>query len=168
MRVPGVGGPREVLAVAVAALEDAGLRIEAVAPVSTTRPIGPSLRSYANGAAIVSTELSPIDLLAELQHIERIFGRKQRGQRWRARPLDLDIILWSGGAWHSPGLTIPHTAFRQRDFVLRPAAAIAGDWRDPVTGLTPCHLHARLTRPVPLRRCAAGRALSSVGRATDF
>ncbi|MFZ1477725.1 MAG: 2-amino-4-hydroxy-6-hydroxymethyldihydropteridine diphosphokinase, partial [Sphingorhabdus sp.] len=41
---------------------------------------------------------------------------------------------------------VPHTAFRERRFVLCPAAEIAGDWRDPLTGLTLHQLTARLTR----------------------
>ena len=64
-----------------------------------------------------------------------------------ARVLDLDIILWSGGCHASPGLVIPHISFRGRRFVLHPARSIAGDWRDPVTGLRVRHLCARLTRP---------------------
>jgi 2-amino-4-hydroxy-6-hydroxymethyldihydropteridine diphosphokinase len=57
--------------------------------------------------------------------------------------LDLDIVLWSGGAWSSPDLTVPHIAFRERGFVLDPAAAIAPAWRDPVSGLTLRQLAAR-------------------------
>ncbi len=78
--------------------------------------------------------------------IERVFGRDRRGQRWRSRTLDLDIVLWSGGTWYGPRLAIPHPLFRQRDFVLRPAAQIAPDWRDPVSGLTLRQLAARAVR----------------------
>ena len=89
-------------------------------------------------------------MLAALQALEHRFGRtraQRRGQRWRARALDLDIILWSGGASHSRDLTIPHREMRGRDFVLRPAVAIARDWRDPVSGLSLAQLAARLSRP---------------------
>lgn len=92
-------------------------------------------------------------MLAKLKQIEREFGRgRRRGQRWQARVLDLDIILWSGGIVASPALQIPHPAFRQRRFVLDPASAIAGDWRDSVTNLSLRQLQARLTRPRPLTR----------------
>ena len=60
--------------------------------------------------------------------------------------------LWSGGPYVDRSLTIPHPLFRERDFVLGPASAIAPHWRDPVTGLTLRQLHARLTRKGPLRR----------------
>ena len=152
MRVPGVGSPRSVLLAVREALERNDLHIEAFAPIIDSAPVGPSLRRYANGAAIIATELSPPALLVQLQRIESEFGRRRQGQCWRARQLDLDIILWSGGAWRDSGLTIPHSAFRDRRFVLQPAAAIAPDWRDPVTGLSIKAINTRLTRPRPLPR----------------
>ena len=146
------GRPARVLDAALAALADAGLVIEAAAPVLTSAPLGPSLRRYANGAALVVSELMPDELLHALKQIERQFGRRSGGQRWTSRVLDLDLVLWSGGAWSSPGLTIPHAAFRERDFVLAPAAALAPQWRDPLSGLSLRQLKARLTRPRPVPR----------------
>ena len=158
MRVPGVGGPRQVLAAALAALAAEGVRVEASSPVIATAPLGPSLRRYANAATLVATPLEPPQLLALLQHTERRFGRRRRGRPWRARPLDLDIVLWSGGAWSDGSLTIPHPRYRSRQFVLAPAAAVAPDWRDPLTALTLSHLRTRLTRPrrVPSERPWSG------------
>jgi len=134
----------------MAALAADGLAVQARAPVITSRPVGPSLRTYANSAVILTSQLDPPALLARLQAIEQAFGRRRRGQAWSARVLDLDIVLWSGGCWTSPGLTLPHRQFRRRSFVLAPACAIAGTWRDPASGLTIRQLHARLTRPRPL------------------
>ena len=121
-------------------------------PIISSAPVGPSQRTYANAAAIVASPLTPPALLARLHEIEVHFGRERRGQRWRARVLDLDIILWSGGIWAEdcPALSIPHPAMRIRGFVLAPAAMIAPDWRDPVTGLTIRQLQSRFTRPKPL------------------
>ncbi len=125
--------------------------------IFATPAMGAAQRSFANAALVLESELAPTALLAALKRMEREFGRR-RGQRWGDRVLDLDIILWSGGRWvsagRSGGLTIPHPAFAQRRFVLDPAANIAPDWRDPVSGLTIAHLQARLTRPRPLLRGA--------------
>lgn len=148
------GPPERVLAAALDALAQAGITVEAAAPVIRSAPIGPSLRRYANGAVLVTSELLPIELLAALKGIERQFGRRPGGQRWGSRVLDLDIVLWSGGAWSSPGLTVPHAAFRSRDFVLGPAAALAPGWRDPLTGLSLRQLKARLTRRARIRKRA--------------
>jgi 2-amino-4-hydroxy-6-hydroxymethyldihydropteridine diphosphokinase len=132
--------------------------VTARSPVFATPAMGAAQRSFANAALVLESELAPPSLLAALKRMEREFGRR-RGQRWGDRVLDLDIIVWSGGAWSggawkSASLTIPHPAFAKRAFVLGPARTIAPDWRDPVSGLTLAHLHARLTRPRPLLRGA--------------
>ena len=121
-----------------------------MSPIIASAPLGPSRRRYANAAVIVRSKRDPDALLARLQAIEQSLGRRRGGQRWGARVLDIDIILWQGGAWSSPGLTVPHTAFRSRAFVLTPAAAIAPRWRDPLTGLSLRQLRARLTKSRPL------------------
>lgn len=141
------GSPERVIETALGAMD---IRATAISRTIHTAPIGPSRRRYANAAAILRTAMSPPELLDHLKALEAAFGRQTSGQRWGARVLDLDIILWSGGIWASSGLGIPHAAFRGRDFVLRPAAEIAGDWRDPVSGLTLRHLKARLDRKRPL------------------
>ena len=139
---PGRHGPprREVVA-AIAALGG----VVATSSIIARAPIGPSSRRFANAAIIIESDEAPDALLARLKRIERDFGRR-RGRRWGARVIDLDIILWSAGCWSSVALTIPHRAFRTRDFVLTPLAQIAGDWRDPLTGLSIAHLAHRARR----------------------
>ena len=152
MRVPGVGGPRAVLRAAIDRMAAKGIAVDEVARIVTSAPVGPSQRRYANSAALVTSDLRPEAMLREMQAIERAFGRRRRGQRWRARPLDIDLILWSGVDFVSDRLAIPHPAFRIRPFVLGPAAEIAPLWRDPSTGLTLRQLSTRLTAPRPLPR----------------
>ena len=146
---PRFGGPRHVLAAARLALNEAPLRLLAASPLLSSRPIGPSIRCYANGAAVVETDLAPRELLDHLKSIEQNFGRKTGGQRWRARVLDLDILFWLNGAYVDEALCIPHRELRKRSFVLDPLAAIAPDWRDPLTGLSVRQLKARLDRKAP-------------------
>lgn len=143
MRVPGVGPPRAVLRRAIDAMAKLGLEVTSVSTLIETAPVGPSMRRYANGAAVIETALAPPELLRIMQGIEQVFGRRRSGQRWRARPLDLDIVMWSGGIWVSPELAIPHPRFRERQFVLGPGAQVAPEWRDPISGLTLRQLSAR-------------------------
>ena len=155
------GLPRSVLRAALIALHAGGLEIEAISPIIDSAPLGPSHRRYANCAAVITCQHGPRALLALLQQIERRFGRKRMGQRWRARTLDLDLVLWDGGRWRDRALTIPHPEFRRRAFVLGPAAAIAPDWRDPITHCTLRQLRSGLTRKVaaprwPQRSASAG------------
>jgi len=147
VRHPRHGPPRAVLEAALAQLQQSGVALVSSASTIETDPIGPSIRRYANSAAVIETGLDPPDLLALLKHVEHAFGRRPGGQPWRARVLDLDIVLWSGGAFASDELTVPHPLFRKRAFVLLPAAEIAPGWRDPLSGRTVRQLRARLTRP---------------------
>jgi 2-amino-4-hydroxy-6-hydroxymethyldihydropteridine diphosphokinase len=125
------GAPRDEVAAAIAALGG----VVAASPIIATPPIGPSIRRFANACVLIESDEMPEALLARLKAIERDFGRR-RGRRWGERVIDLDILLWSGGCWSSPTLIVPHRLFRTRDFVLRPLATIAPDWRDPVTART--------------------------------
>jgi 2-amino-4-hydroxy-6-hydroxymethyldihydropteridine diphosphokinase len=135
------GAPERELAAALAALG----HLTAVSPILRTPALGPSRRRFANAVAILETGEAPPELLARLKAVERGFGRRP-GLRWGARVIDLDIVLWSEGAWRSPGLTIPHPQFRLRRFVLEPLASIAPAWRDPLTGLSVRQLSARLAK----------------------
>jgi 2-amino-4-hydroxy-6-hydroxymethyldihydropteridine diphosphokinase len=140
------GSPGQTLRAALRELEAV-----AVSTTRTTPALGPAGRSFANAVAIVESALLPDALLTNLKAIERAFGRRP-GRAWGPRVLDLDIILWSGGAWGGPGPIVPHREFRGRAFVLTPLAEIASGWRDPVTGLAVRHLLARLTAARPGHR----------------
>ena len=149
---PVIGTPNHIIPQAIAALEMDDIDVFAHSATIQSSPMGPSSRRFANAAAVIATQLPPPALLARLHEIESHFGRVRRGQNWRARVLDLDILLWSGGMWadSNPALSIPHPGLRSRGFVLTPAAMVAPDWRDPMTGLTIRHLQSRFNRPKAL------------------
>lgn len=142
------GSPRGVVAAAIAALNDArDVAVLAHSAVIMSHPIGPSQRMYANAATLIETSIPPDALLVQLKHLECDFGRR-RGRRWGARVLDLDIILWSGGLWSTPALSIPHPRWRERRFVIDPLVTLAPDWRDPLSGLAVRHIAHRLRAPI--------------------
>ena len=144
------GSPAATLRAALAELQ-----VDAGSSVHLTPALGPAGRSFANAAAILTTDLDPPELLDALKAVERAFGRRG-GRKWGPRVLDLDILLWSGGAWAGAGLIIPHPEMRRRPFVLEPLAEIAPGWRDPVTGASVRQLLARLTAPRPDPSWSAG------------
>lgn len=74
---------------------------------------------YINAVVGVRTELSPWELLQYLQQVENQQGRV-RTERWGARTLDLDILLYDQLELCEPLLTIPHPGMLQRAFVLYP------------------------------------------------
>lgn len=131
------GRPRDILFSALEAIERQYISVFDHSNIIETPAIGPSLRNYANSSAIIISPLLPDELLTELKEIEAFYGNR-RGQKWSARCLDIDIILWSEGIWSTarPYVSIPHPHYHKRDFVLNPAAQIAGDWRDPLQNLS--------------------------------
>jgi 2-amino-4-hydroxy-6-hydroxymethyldihydropteridine diphosphokinase len=86
---------------------------------------------YINGAVLLAGETTPEALLAQLQAIERAFGR-QRSIANAARTLDLDIVAMDGLVRPGPDPIIPHPRAHERAFVLRPIADILPGWRHPV------------------------------------
>jgi 2-amino-4-hydroxy-6-hydroxymethyldihydropteridine diphosphokinase len=126
----------------------AAIGAERLSTVRPTPALGPAGRGFANAVALVTSGLEPPALLARLKQVERDFGRRG-GRRWGPRVLDLDIILWSKGAWAGDGLIVPHPEYRRRRFVLEPLAELAPGWRDPITGATVRQLLFRLTRRHP-------------------
>ncbi len=98
-------------------------------------PMGPSDQpNYVNAVIAISTALSPLDLLHYLQKIENNQGRV-RAERWGARTLDLDLLLYGQQQISLPDLVVPHVGISQRAFVLYPLQEIASDLEIPFFGL---------------------------------
>jgi beta-ureidopropionase len=116
-----------------------------------TDPVGVGAQPrFLNAAAVGTWGGTADELLAFLLDVERRGGR-ERPFPGAPRTLDLDLILCGDLVLSSPGLTVPHPRFRDRLFVLAPLSSIAGDWRDPVTGLTVRALEARAAGVAPMR-----------------
>jgi len=98
-----------------------------------TAAVGPPQPDYINACALCATDLEPHAVLRTLLQIEQTFGRVRR-ERWGARLLDLDLLLYEDRVLDSPDLKIPHPRMTERAFVLVPLAEIAPNWVEPVTG----------------------------------
>lgn len=103
---------------------------------------------YLNGAARVETALDPQAILRALAEIETDLGR-QRGERWGARTIDLDLLLYDRTVCRSPLLTIPHPRMAWRRFVLKPALEVAASMVHPTTGWTVRRLLDHLDSALP-------------------
>jgi 2-amino-4-hydroxy-6-hydroxymethyldihydropteridine diphosphokinase len=98
-----------------------------------TAAIGPPQPDYINGCVVIETDLEPQELLTLLLTIEDQFGRV-RQERWGARTLDLDLLLYGDRTLSTPHLELPHPRMTTRAFVLVPLAEIAPAWIDPISG----------------------------------
>lgn len=99
-----------------------------VSPFYRSKPLGPQDQNdYLNAVIKLSTSLSPIELLDHLQSIEQSQGRVRKENRWGARTLDLDILLYDELIMNTERLTIPHYHMKKREFVLYPLFDIVPD-----------------------------------------
>ena len=98
-----------------------------------TEPIGgpQGQGGFVNAAIRLETSHSPEELLAVLRNVEADLGR-ERKERWSARTVDLDLLLFDDVVLKTAQLEIPHPRMAFRRFVLEPAAEIAPDMFHPV------------------------------------
>lgn len=118
---------------------------------------------FVNAGMVISTRLSPGDLLDQLHRIEATAGRARK-RRWGQRTLDLDLIAQADTVlpntevhqkWRDLPLSqqqeqtpneliLPHPRLQDRPFVLVPLLDVAPDWCHPVLGLTIAQMAAAL------------------------
>jgi len=99
---------------ALGALPDS--RIVATSSVEETEPVGGVPQGpYLNQMIALETSLSPRELLAQLQGIERAAGR-ERAVRWGPRTLDLDIVMFDHQQVSESDLIVPHPELPHRPF----------------------------------------------------
>jgi len=92
----------------------------------SSAPMGPQDQpDYINAVAEITTELTPLELLDCTQAIELAHGRVRKDERWGARTLDLDILLYGNEVIDTERLIVPHYGMKVREFVLYPLAEIA-------------------------------------------
>lgn len=129
-----LGEARKTLHWARAELAQLGT-ITAASALYRTAAVGgpPGQPDYLNAALSLCTGLSAPDLLAALHSLEARAGRERR-ERWEARILDLDLILYGDSVMDTPALTLPHPRAWQRAFVLAPLADLNPLLCHPDTG----------------------------------
>ena len=85
-----------------------------------------SPNKFINMCVRVSTPLSPDQLLAATQRVERLLGRTEKSRHgiYEDRIIDIDILLFDDVHVDDPNLTIPHPQMYERDFVMVPLRAV--------------------------------------------
>jgi len=121
-----LGEPATQIRRALRALEEIPrTRLAQHAGLYRSPALGPPQPDYVNSVAALETALTPHDLLAALQAIERAQGRERDALRWGPRTLDLDLLLYGAQRIESADLSVPHPHLHERAFVLLPLCEIA-------------------------------------------
>ena len=103
-------------------------QVVALSSVYKTPPMGPEDQDdYSNMVLGLDTGLKPLALLDALQSIEQNHGRVRKNERWGARTLDLDILLFGQQVIDEPRLRVPHYGMNQRNFVIVPLHEVVGE-----------------------------------------
>lgn len=113
----------------------AGVQELAFSGLYHSSPMGPQDQpDYVNAVMSIATNLPPINLLRCLQRIENEQGRVRKGERWGARTLDLDMLIYGEQLIDLPDLIVPHPGLAERAFVLYPLHEIAPQLQVPGKG----------------------------------
>ncbi|WIY51480.1 2-amino-4-hydroxy-6-hydroxymethyldihydropteridine diphosphokinase [Devosia sp. YIM 151766] len=126
-----IGDPPAQLAEAMRRLDAHDhIRVVAQSSIIRTKPWGKTDQpDFANMAASIETDLSPLDLLDACLAIEHELGRV-RHEVWGPRRIDIDLIAYERVEMDSDRLTLPHRFAHERDFVLAPLREISPETAD--------------------------------------
>lgn len=91
---------------------------------------------FLNQAVMISSELSPMEVLIKIHGIEKVLGRKRNEKQYAGRNIDIDILFADEEIFYREELIIPHKRIHERKFALIPLMEIAPDLRHPLLEIT--------------------------------
>ena len=117
--------------------------------VFETEPVGaPDAPWFLNAAALISTDLSPLDLKYQvLRPLESSLGRRRSSDRNAPRSIDLDIAMCGDLVLKvkAEGLEIPDPQILSAAHIALPLADLAPELLHPITGQSLREIAAGLT-----------------------
>src|SRR5712664_1260837 len=122
---------KENLHAAIAALQDAGVRVTRVSSFYETEPVDFLEQAwFLNCALEGETDVPALELLRALRGIELRMGSKKLVAKG-PRLIDMDILLYGSETIDTPELQVPHPRMHLRRFVLVPLVEIAAEALHP-------------------------------------
>lgn len=113
--------------------------VRRVSTVVETAPVdAPGTPDFLNAALLVDSELEPGALKREvLRPIEAALGRVRGADPNAPRTIDLDLVLWEGGALEDPdhGVVLPEPDLATLAHLAIPVGELVPDWIDAESGL---------------------------------
>jgi len=128
------GNRLQYLTAAISYLQTRVGPVISVSPVYITTPWGFNGNEFLNAVVNLSTDLSPYQVLCQIQKIEKLLDRKTKSKngQYTNRSIDIDILYFNDKIFRSKNLQIPHPLLHKRNFVLYPLNDILPDFFHPV------------------------------------
>lgn len=136
---------KELINKAIGEIEQESAIYETAAWGKTDQP------SFLNQVFFLKSILNPNQILATCLAIESQMGRV-RHEKWEARKIDIDILLFNDEVIDEEDLSIPHPHMKNRRFVLKPLADIAPNVVHPVYNKTIIELLENCPDPLEVTR----------------
>ena len=128
-----LGSPKETFERALELVSEFA-DITSVSRLYRSKPYGFSNQPpFVNAAARISSNLPALELLNQLQSVERALGKKVIRENG-PRIIDLDLLLYDELELSSEELTLPHPGLLERDFVLLPLIDLNPELSHPQWG----------------------------------
>lgn len=86
---------------------------------------------FYNQVLVLSSLLSPLDILQKILLIEQMLGRVRK-EKWGQRKIDIDILFYDDLILKEENLSIPHPQIQNRMFTLEPLFEIEPSKVHPV------------------------------------
>ena len=112
-------------------------RVTAISTVYRTEPVGPPGQPWFYNCVVeIETDLAPRELkFGLLRRIEGELGRTRNGDKFAARTIDLDLILYEELVMTTPDLALPDPDIPERPFLAIPLHELAPGLILPGSGL---------------------------------
>ncbi len=117
-----------------------------LSPVYKTQAVGFDGDDFFNLVACFFTSLSPFDVEKKLKEIEHQNGRRRDQEKFSARTLDIDLLLYDQEIINSNGISIPRDEIEKYAFVLSPLADLTPNLIHPQTQKTVLEMWQELSQ----------------------
>ena len=111
-----------------------------VSSLYESEAVGFDGHAFYNLIVSFESDLDVKTIAKQLREIELAHGRTKNSQKFSARTLDLDLILYGDLIIQDERLQIPRDEIERYAFVLEPLAEIAANLKHPISKKTYAHL----------------------------
>ena len=128
-----LGNPKETFEKALHLMSDFVI-IDKISSLYKSSPFGYTDQPpFINAAVQIKTESPPLELLSQLQIIEKKLGKKVIHKNG-PRIIDIDLLVYQEFTLELENLTLPHHGILNRDFVLLPMLDLNPTLTQPALG----------------------------------